>query len=508
MKSYLKMYGLGFLLVGIFHLSALSQSKTKLKKEPTQNDTLTTNYWRKKGFEAKSQGSIEKALAFYKKVLFLDTADYDAKLAIANLYYKNRNYNQALVYYGKIYQTDNHDVEALHGLGKCYLQLENYSKAVDYLAKAVVLLPTYIPIQLDLAKAYTDQGALKKAKNTYIGILQQDEDYLEALYGAAQINYWMDLPGSAAYYIKKAYKIDPSSKKIEQQYLSIMNALKYEVNLKFNHIAEMEEGVTTKTNIAKAAVNKRIGNYFNIAVNSSVENSHKSFEMTDTSRKFDNTFARFSFLHSGQTLSAFAGASVSDSRCTSYGGSYTGTFKISKLKIRNTLFGSYEYFYYWRGVDRNVYGDNLTLSCWNFTLEGDYKRGAVRYNYIWDWETKDVNPFLNYMIGLKYKFFKNPSVTVGFQHSYVNYEAHSPLYFSPYQRSLNGFSINPYYQYKKFYIYAGYSRRVDNYENKLWSTECELGYSIKNLSLAGGGSIYMDPYYKNKIIFIAITDRF
>jgi len=506
MKMNAKKYCLGILLITAFHFSALSQNRN-VKKIDTKKDTTSTEYWRKKGFESKTQGSPQLAIAFYKKVLVIDSADYDAKLAIANLYYTIFDYKQSLIYFEKIYRTDYKDVEALHGMGKCNLELGNLTTSINYLKKAITYLPTYISPQLDLAKAYTSNGELKKAIKIYLDILEKDDTNIEALFGAAQISYWQDKPSSAAKYIKKALAIDPS-KKIKKQYEEIANALKYQVYLNFNDIHEIEEGVTTKTITLKTGLNKRLGNYFNVALNTGMESSHKKFELLDTTRKFDNTTVKISYLNSGQMISAFAGASASDSRLTAYGGSYTSSFSIAKIKIKNTLACSYEYFYYWQKVDRNIYGDNLTIAYRKLMLEGDYRRGAVKYNYIWDYDTKDENPFESYMMGVKYKFFKNPTVTLGVMHSYLSYAAHSPLYYSPYQRAMNGFSISPYYLYKKIYMYLGYSYRIDNYENHVWTGEAEVGYVLKNLSFSCGGSIYRDPYYKNNIAFVSIKDRF
>jgi tetratricopeptide (TPR) repeat protein len=506
MKMYTKKYFLGMLLIVVFHLSALSQSRN-VKKNDVKKDTSGIEYWRKKGFESKMQGSPQIAIAFYKKVLVIDSTDYDAKLAIANLYYAIFDYKQALSYYEKIYGTDYKDVEALHGMGKCDLELGDLTAAINYLKKAITYLPTYIPPQLDLAKAYTNKGELKKAIRIYLDILEKDDTNIEALFGAAQIFYWQDKPASAATYIKKALAIDPS-KKIKKQYEEIINALKFQVYLNFNNIHEIEEGVTTKTTSLKTGFGKRLGNYFNVALNSGMEKSNKKFELYDTTRKFDNTTVKISYLNSGQMISVFGGVSASDSRLTSYGSNYTASFSVGKIKMRNTLMGAYEYFYYWQKVDRNVYGDNLTIAYRKLTLEGDYRRGAVKYNYIWDYDTKDKNPFESYMMGIKYKFFKNPTLTLGVIHSYMNYAAHSPLYYSPYQRAMNGFSISPYYLYKNFYMYIGYSYRVDNYENHVWTGEGEVGYVLKNLSFSCGGSIYRDPYYKNNIAFVSIKDRF
>jgi tetratricopeptide (TPR) repeat protein len=507
MRVYLKEYCFGILITIIFHFSSFAQQNHKLKNYDAKKDTMSTEYWRKKGFESKKQDAPQLAIAFYKKVLIIDSTDYDAKLALANLYYASSNYEQALAYYEKIYKTDYKDVEALHGIGKCYLELGNLPSSVNYLKKAIDYLPTYTAPQLDLAKAYKNNGELKKALRMYLDILKTDDTNIEALSGAAQILYWQDKPASAAYYIKKALAINPSAK-IKLQYEEILNILKYQVYLSFTNLDEIEEGVTTKTKILKAGLNKRLGNYFNITLNTGVERSKKIFELHDTIRKFDNTAMKISYMHSGQVVSAFAGASASDSRLTAYGGSYTSSFLIGKVKIKNTLAGSYDYFYYWQKVERNVYGDNLNISYRRLLLEGDYRRGEVRYNYIWDYETKDKNPFESYMIGIKYKFFKNPMLTIGVMHNYINFEAHSPLYYSPYQRAMNGFSINPYYQYKKFYTYISYSYKVDNYKNNLWTGEGELGYSLKNLSFAAGGSVYRDPYYKNNIVYISIKDRF
>ena len=88
-----------------------------------------TEYWRDLGYKAKLKGDIESSIKNYKKVLELDNEDFDAKLAIANLYYSQQDFEESLNYYKMIYKNDTKDVEALNGFGRCYYKLGGINRS-------------------------------------------------------------------------------------------------------------------------------------------------------------------------------------------------------------------------------------------------------------------------------------------------------------------------------------------------------------------------------------------
>ena len=85
---------------------------------------------RQKGYEEKISGNLQMAINYYKEILTINPEDYDAKLAVANLYFTDQKMDSALSYYSLIYVYDSTDIEAINGFGRCYLKQENY---IDYL---------------------------------------------------------------------------------------------------------------------------------------------------------------------------------------------------------------------------------------------------------------------------------------------------------------------------------------------------------------------------------------
>ena len=113
-------------------------------------------HWRELGYKAKLEGDIESSIKNYKKVLEIDKDDYDAKLALANLYYSQQIFEESLNYYNMIYQSDNSDVEALNGFGRCYFKLGDLDKSIFYFQKAIEYLPSYIQQYFDLAHVFVE----------------------------------------------------------------------------------------------------------------------------------------------------------------------------------------------------------------------------------------------------------------------------------------------------------------------------------------------------------------
>ena len=228
----------------------------------------------------------------------------------------------------------------------------------------------------------------------------------------------------------------------------------------------------------------------------------------DTINNFDNTQVTTSFILNKHRISLFLGASASDSRVTAYGISWLSNYTIARMKIKNIFSAGYDYFYYWRKVDQDYYSNYTKLSLYKLDLELSIKRGIVRENYIWDYETIDINPYISYNIALSYVLFKNPKIIFGINHAYVNYTAHSLLYYSPYQRKINGVSFSSVYIYKKLNLYGSIAGRRDVYENNIWSAELEAGYNFNKFNISAGCGNYNDPYYKNSRFYLVLKKFF
>ncbi|MEA3497046.1 MAG: tetratricopeptide repeat protein [Bacteroidota bacterium] len=487
-------------------------------------------YWRNLAYKAKLKGDIETSITNYKKVLKIDSEDYDAKLALAFLYYDKNNFKQSLNYYKLIYKNDNKDVEAINGFGRIYHKQSKYNKASFYFQKAINLLPSYMQQYFDLAQVYIEKGNLDSARITYFQIINKDNTYAEAWAGIGKMYYWENRPDIALKYYEKAISLDSSNEKFNKIYKDIKNELAYSFSATLKKINEQEESYEINAIVQKYSFNKRLNDNFAISLNTMFDYSDRDFanDIGDTGRCYDNSWAKFSWITSNNKVSAYFGYSKSDSRATSYGINCLSSFHISKIKFKNSFTAGYDYFYYWNQVGKNSISNSLTTSFKKFSLKTNYMYGVVDKNYISDYYADKydtlTNPHQSYLISLNYKIFKNPKTVVAINHSFLDFEYKSPLYYTPYERVLNGISLSSYYSIKDFYFYLNFAYNIGyetyyeentsgsgNKFNKLsltdinsWNGGFETGYNLKKLSFSIGGSHYDNPYYKNTIAYFSL----
>jgi len=474
-----------------------------------EEDTNDIEYWRALGYNNRVEGNYKESLKFYSKVLEIDNLDYDAKLAIARLYFIIEDYSSSLIYYNKIFQYDSTDVEALLGFGRCNFRMEKFSSSANYFEKAIYFLPDYFPAYFDLARAYIAENDLKAAITTYEKLNDIDPTFAESWAGIGKMYYWMGFPFLAVENYRRAILLDTANKEIIDQYERVKKETDYNVSAVFKSINEKEESYEINAFVQTYGVNKRINDRFSISLNVLLDNSDRDFTYSkDENRWFDNTYARITYISQYNRISAFAGMSNSDGGLTSYGMSWQSIFRIEKIKINNSLTAAYDYFYYWNEVGQDYISDFIRITYKRLTIDGLIRYAIVRDNYVWDFETLDINHHSLISFSGRYKFFKNPSVTLGYNYNYRTYENQSPLYYTPFERHLSSYSAAGYYAYKKFYSYISYQFGNDNYDIENWNADAEIGYTGNSLSVALGGSKFYNPYYENRILFIALRKRF
>jgi len=280
-----------------------------------------TEYWRDLGYKAKLKGDIESSIKNYKKILEIDNEDYDAKLALANLYYSQKDFEESLNYYKLIYKIDNKDVETLNGFGRCYYKLGELDKSTYYFQKAIKYLPSYIQQYFDLAHIFIDKGELDSARIVYSDILKRDKTYAEAWAGIGKMYYWQNSPKAALKYYEEAIKLDPENKVIQKNFLQIKNELAYIPSVSLSYVNESEDSYNINAYVQKYGLKKRINDHFSFSFNFLLDKSDRDYldDSADTNRWFDNSWIKASWITKNNTLSAFLGASKSDSQFTSYG---------------------------------------------------------------------------------------------------------------------------------------------------------------------------------------------
>lgn len=501
---------------------------------------------REKGYQAKHNKQYSQALQYYKNILDQRPEDYDARLAVAKLYYLNNNCDSATVYFRRIYTNDSTDVEALNGLGKCRLRNGHTRQAISYFKKGVDYLPDHVPQYLKLAKAYSWQGELDKAIKVYQKASKIDDSYAKVWAGIGKMYYWKGQPQSAKSYYQKALALDSTNQKIRKKYQQILKALDYQVSGQLKMLQEKEETYEINALVQEYKLNKRFGDHFDLALNFLLDRSERNFttkNRNDTTRWYDNTYLKAKYILPNHRFSGYIGASKSDGLLTTYGLSWKAHLSLGQFTVKNTLTAGYNYFYYWNQVGRRSIKDQLKIEYHRFTLSTHYRTGFVDAKpirkYPSDAYTTNTNPFDSYQLALSYQLFKKPKIEMGGHYSFLNYEYKSPDYYTPYNRNLAGPTISLYNSFGAVYVYGNFSynwgtesnysttdnstpgigKRPNNNPSEAniteetinvdnWSTSLELGYSGDNLSLSIGGSRFYNPYYEHLAAYISIKGYF
>jgi hypothetical protein len=219
---------------------------------------------------------------------------------------------------------------------------------------------------------------------------------------------------------------------------------------------------------------------------------------------------------------------MTDNLFSTYGLNWKLNYNFGNFTVKNSITAGYDYFYYWNRVGGKSVSDIITLSYGKLDFNATLTLGNVDPVYVADYisDTYDTsnNPYLGYAFSLNYKILKRPAIKVGLNYSYLNFKYKSPLYYSPFDRKLTGASASIYYDYKKFYVYGSFSYNLGteiyydedtngsgknnartikmNVNN--WSTNIEVGYNFKPLTLSIGASNFYNPFYRNITGFLAV----
>lgn len=485
-----------------------------------------TEQWRQNGYEAKENGNYETAISCYSKILKAEPEDYDARLALARLYQQTEIYSKSEKLFMKIFINDNTDVEALIGLSYIYLMTDKLDKSIEMCQNAISFLPDDVSLYLQLAKAYSWQGKLQKAIDTYNSILKIDNTYSEAYQGIGKMYYWMEKPNSALEYYEKAIALDLAELPIRQEYDQIKKMLKYQLSAKLSLINEKEESYNIDAIIQRYGVSKRVNDYLNVSVGFLLDYSNRDVTNTnfeDTTRLYDNTFAKISYLSQHHKIDIFAGYTVADSKLSSYGVAWRSNSTIGNFDITNSLLGGYDYFYNWNQVGQTQVQDELNLKYKKIKLSLNAAYGVVDKKPILDIPNDryedDVNPHTGYGATLAYQILSLPKTIVGVSYSYLNYDSKSQYYYSPMGRNLYGPTISIYYPLHNFYVYANSAYNIgseyyyESIKNKIrtnyvdvtnWSVGVEAGYNLNNWEFSVGSSKFYNPFYENFTAFLSI----
>lgn len=307
-------------LILIF-LFVLLYSCTQLFAQES-TDTTSIKYLINKGQEAYSSGDYSLSNDFYEKALLIDRDNYDARYAIAENYYKLKQYEKSLEKYQILLDKNNENTDVLNGMARSYTRLESYDKAMAFLKRSLSVNDRDPSVYSDLAFLYIVNDKLDSAKYAYQEVLKIDSTNAEAWAGIGKMYYWQDKPASAIKYYKKALLLDPENPEIKTKYENVKRELAFSVKATLMYLTE-EEPSSIKDKpaykisafVQKYGVEKRITDHFSIAAFTLWDYSQRdNLYLDDVRRWYDNTVINPVFLLKSHRISVFAGASVNDSR--------------------------------------------------------------------------------------------------------------------------------------------------------------------------------------------------
>jgi tetratricopeptide (TPR) repeat protein len=487
--------------------------------------------WRYLGYQAKTDNDFVTAIDYYQQILDADPGDYDARLALAKLHILAGEYHPAITLFNEIYESDSTDVEALNGLGQGYGLLGSNRKSIYYYEKALFFLPDDVWQLFYLAKAYGNGGDLDQAIEIYRDVIRIDDTYSEAWAGIGKMYYWMGKPKSAVVFYEQALELDPDNEEIQKEFLAVQNELNFALSIKFGPVNEKEENYEINAMISKVGIEKRINDHFDVEANFLLDYSNRNYSdnIGDTTRWYNNSWVKGSWISEHHTISAFGGYSNTDDKFSTYGLNWKLNYNAGQVAIRNTINAAYDYFYYWNKVGGKSMADELQLTFRILGFNAGYAYGIVDPVLTYDYRSGDSsairqNPYQAYNLSLTCKILKHPDIKIGLNYSFLDYQYKSPLYYSPYGRNLTGASITVYYDFSKFFVYGNFAYNIgteNNYEEPVpgefekvkmnvnnWSSNVELGYDFYPFSFSIGGSNFYNPYYQNITGFIAVKMLF
>ncbi|UNC91115.1 zinc ribbon domain-containing protein [Candidatus Contubernalis alkaliaceticus] len=114
------------------------------------------------------------------------------KLALAEKYLFDEEYDQAILAYREVIDIVPKEERAYTGLAKVYTVQDDYESAEEVLIEGIQIVEQTIPLRRNLADIYVIQGKYEEAKAHYLVILEEDENEQLAYQGLALVDKYLN----------------------------------------------------------------------------------------------------------------------------------------------------------------------------------------------------------------------------------------------------------------------------------------------------------------------------
>jgi len=131
------------------------------------------------------QGNLAKAIKGYENALQIDYLNNQARLNLANLYYRNKSYQKTESAYKIVISQEPEYGPAYYSLALLYAELERTDDAIAQMKKANNLMPENIRIYYNLSLLYDKKKDFLNAEKTLLNGLKIDVNDESLLYALA-----------------------------------------------------------------------------------------------------------------------------------------------------------------------------------------------------------------------------------------------------------------------------------------------------------------------------------
>lgn len=166
---------------------------------------------------SEKSGNADTAIQKYAEVLQYNPNHLKTQINLGVMY-MNMNppdTETALQLFAKAYSQDKNNFEVNNNLGSAYLSLEDYENAVKYFQNALKIQPKNNEVRYNLGQAFASSKQFDNAKTTYVQVLQQDANNLDAYIELAKVCMALSDNESAEKYLTVVQIKNPSYKKTE-----------------------------------------------------------------------------------------------------------------------------------------------------------------------------------------------------------------------------------------------------------------------------------------------------
>ena len=139
----------------------------------------------RKGNYFLKQGNLQKGIEGYEKALKIDNSNNQIRMDLANLYYRNQDYQKTEEAYKVVINQEPEYGSAYYSLGLLYAELERTDDAIKQMQKASKLMPENIRVYYNLSLLYDKNEDNLNAEKTLLNGLKIDVNNESLLYALA-----------------------------------------------------------------------------------------------------------------------------------------------------------------------------------------------------------------------------------------------------------------------------------------------------------------------------------